>query len=238
MSQLEMEPSPRVRLTALTDALAESVVRALRGPDDAFTLSELVVSSEDGGGLAAIRVLGMDAMAPHLLGGRRPSRADVELVLASVRAFPVLSVDRELPAIPKVRDWLAARALTSLGVAGLEVSWPVEVGAGFGRQPGWVSWCSVMARLSTLALPGVYCPLHEDARRFSADLERGVTRSMLRRDHRTAARLARWLAAGDGAGSELSLSAVLRHLELVAGGDPRVSLDVVVAGRMLEGSRR
>ncbi|ASO20536.1 hypothetical protein AHOG_14470 [Actinoalloteichus hoggarensis] len=227
-----------MRLAALTDALAESVVRALRGTDDVFALSEVVDSPDDSGGLAAIRVLGMDAMAPHLLGGRRPSRADVELVLASVRMFPVLSLDRELPAIPKVRDWLTARALTSLGVAGVETVWPVEVGAGFGRQPGWVSWCAVMARLSTLALPGVYCPLHADARRFSADLERGVTRAMLRRDHRTAARLARWLAAGDGVRSELSLAALLRHLELVAAGDPRVALDVVVAGRMLEGCRR
>ncbi|AOS63660.1 hypothetical protein [Actinoalloteichus hymeniacidonis] len=238
MSQLDTEQTTRANFAALADALAENVVRALRGMDDAYTLSAAVDVTDEKGALAAVRVLGVDALAPHLLSGRRLDRADVELVLAGLRAFPSLSLDRELPAIPRVRDWLTSWALASMGVAGLDTDWPAEIGPGFGRQPGWASWCTVMARLSTLALPGVHCPLHEDARRFPADLERGIARSILRRDHRTAARLARWRAFGGGAKSELSLTSVLRHLELVAGNDPRVLLDVVVATRMVEGIRR
>ncbi|MGH3538533.1 MAG: hypothetical protein ACRDQJ_09580, partial [Pseudonocardiaceae bacterium] len=70
-----------------------------------------------------------------------------------------------------------------------------------------------------------------DARRYRLDVARGVTRAMLRRDYLTAARLARWLASGGEVPMDppFAVEPVLRQLELVAGADPRLQLEIAIA---------
>ena len=62
----------RVAYAAAVDTLAGSVVRAVTSEVDAFRLAEQIPTGERGkAGLAAVRVLGPDALAPFVLGGHR-----------------------------------------------------------------------------------------------------------------------------------------------------------------------
>lgn len=79
-------------------------------------------------------------------------------------------------------------------------------------------------------------PVHADAQRRRLDTARGITRAMLRRDHLTAARLARWLGASGTAAMDppFPLEPVLGYLELIADSDTRLQLEIIVARRGLE----
>jgi hypothetical protein len=91
----------------------------------------------------------------------------------------------------------------------------------------------VLAALAPLALPGLGDPFKVSVRRRSHDVARGVVRAMLRRDHPTAARLARWLALAEhhGGAAVLDLLAVLDHLDLEAT-EARTALDTAIARRL------
>jgi hypothetical protein len=105
-----------------------------------------------------------------------------------------------------------------------------------GSTDDWQRWSVVVAQLSPLAAPGADGPVVEAVIRGRLALARGVTRSMLRRDHVTAARLARWIALLDGTGIELPLNPalVIEHLRLHAGTGARLRLDLAIARRMLK----
>jgi hypothetical protein len=69
--------SPRVVYAVAVETLAESVVRALLGVDDAFHLTDQLSlapsPAERKAALAAVRVLGADALTPFALAGRKYS---------------------------------------------------------------------------------------------------------------------------------------------------------------------
>jgi hypothetical protein len=231
-------PLRAVYATAV-ETLAECVVRALTGAGDAFRLADQLPA--EGGpadrraGVAAVRVLGPDALAPFLLAGHRFGPGDAEVVATSIQMFPVPELDLDAPdgdntvLVRALRDWATGEVLTRLGVSGSARPYPA--GAGLGRDRGWVVRAGVLAQLSPLAAPGLDGNLHADARRYRLDVARGVTRAMLRRDYLTAARLARWLAAGGEVPMDppFPVEPVLRQLELVAEPDPRLRLEITMA---------
>jgi len=233
--------------TAAVERLAASVVRALRGADDTFRLCDQILPLEESAGLAAVRVLGPDALAPFVSGGHRFSADDAEVVVASMRAFPVPEAQPgSTPdghpggemAVRALREWATGEVLTRLGVPGFARSCPR--GTDVGRDSGWLPWVVVLAQLSPLAFPGLDSPVHAQVRRYRRDVARGVTRAMLRRDYLTTARLVRWLStAGEPAGDRwFALEPVMRHIELVAEPDAwLLLLELTIARSSREVSR-
>ncbi|SDT33545.1 hypothetical protein SAMN05216371_1934 [Streptomyces sp. TLI_053] len=152
------------------------------------------------------------------------------------------------------RDWgtavLLARALGPAADALLpDAPLPGAAGEDSARgapQPGhaphpepyaWQAWSVRMAQLSALALPGLDGPVHDAAREHALALSRGAVRSLLRCDHRVAARLTRWLAwlAADGRELPLEVEPVLERIRAVGDGSARTALELAVAERLLTG---
>lgn len=233
--------SLRVVYAAAVERLAASVVCALGSADGVFRLRDQLSGPEGMAGLAAVRILGPDALAPFVLGGHRFSAEDAEVAAASLRVFPAAAPDAQMDGqleggvpVRALRDWATGQVLTRLGAHGFVRLYPM--GAGVGRDRGWLRWVVVLAQLSPLALPGVDSPVHAQVRRYRRDVARGVTRAMLRRDYLTAVRLVRWLAAEDELAEDpwFPLEPVMRHVELVAEPNARLSLELAVARRSRE----
>ncbi|MEC4016205.1 hypothetical protein [Streptomyces sp. H27-D2] len=113
---------------------------------------------------------------------------------------------------------------------------PAAAGSSSATAPGlgWAEWSVRMGQLSSLALPGLDGPVHAAARRAPLALARGATRSLLRRDYPTAARIARWLALLQHEGVSLPLDPVplVVHLRVLGCG-PRIALDTAISGTLL-----
>jgi hypothetical protein len=197
---------PRAVYTAAVETLAGCVVRSLTGVDDAFGLTgqiEIESGAAAGrAGLAAVRVLGSDALVPFLVAGHPFSGSDAEVVELSFRVFPLPEQDLSgeydadyVMLVRLLRDWATGEVLRWLGASDVAAPYPAGAGAGVGRERGWLLWTGMLAQLAPLAVPGLDSALHADVRCYRLDVARGVTRSMLRRDFLTAARLGRWLAA-------------------------------------------
>lgn len=187
--------------------------------------------------LAAVRVLGADLFAPRLTGVPLPGDGLAATVAEAYRVFPS-GPDDDL--VTAWHDW-ATRALAFRdGPAVPEPDAPVTPPEPPARTPdaeGWRDWASAMARLAPLALPALDSPLHDTARSGPLALARGTVRAMLRRDHRTAARLTRWLAwlHHTGVPVPLEIAPLLTRLRHVGDGSARTSLDLAVAGHLLHG---
>lgn len=231
---------PRAVYATAVETLAGSVVRALTGADDAFRLADQISlggsPADQLAGLAAVRVLGSDALAPFVLARHRFSTEDADVVATSIRMFPVpepdqIDSDDNTVLVRELRDWATGQALIGLGAPGRTHPYPELAGPGAGRDRGWVEWTGMLAQLSPMAVPSLDSSLHADARRHRLDVARGVTRAVLRRDPLTAARLARWLAASGEAPMDppFPVEPVLRQLELVAKPDHRLRLEITIA---------
>lgn len=222
-------PSPCV---IAVRALSAEVARALRGAGDAYSLADAPVPDVGTEAiLAAVRVLGPDALAPYVLCGVPPRSGDAELVRAALRAYPAADPQPGGPPVARWRDWATTRLL------GLIPDTPAP--SAVGREESWAAWSVVVAQLAPLALWGLESPLHDEVRSAGVDLARAVTRAVLRRDYRMAARLARWLAlAGEEPAAPVSLIPLLDHLdENAATKDPRILLDTAAARHLLGGTR-
>jgi hypothetical protein len=243
---------PRAVFATAVETLADSVVRALTGADDAFRLADQLPPdgnpTDSTATLAAVRVLGPDALAPFVFAKHRFDPGDAEVVATSIRMFPFREPDPEAvgpdtdidnanSTVRVLRDWATGEVLTRLGVPDSARRYPARTDAGVGRNRGWVAWVGTLAQLSPLAAPGLDGWIHTDARRYRLDVARGVTRAMLRHDHLTAARLVRWLAACGEVPMDppFLVAPVLRQLELVAEPDPRLRLEITMARYGLEG---
>ncbi|MFF8958206.1 hypothetical protein [Streptomyces sp. NPDC014894] len=223
------------------ESLAGRVLRALRGAEDSPGLAVHVQDTLDTkAALAAVRVLGPDVFAPALLASVPFSPTDREVVAEALRVFPPAPDD------PPEAARLGRATLSLLSQCGdgtvitLETPrrTPPAQGAAPSEEPHWRAWTQEMARLSPLALPGVRGDVTEQAERRLLDLYRGMTRSMLRRDYPTAARLARWVALadrGDGARPGMDIETVVTHLELCGAVGARTIVDTTIAGRIIAG---
>ena len=200
-------------------------------------------------------VLGADLFAPHLLSGA-PLHAGLAEAVAMADAFRTFPPEHasgqqlngqqlsgrqsgaQRPSDATVvgwRDWAASEVLSRCGLPPLvrppAESTPAAPEDGEGRWQDWSLW---MAKLSPLAVPGLDSPVHESARHGMRALGRGTVRAMLRRDYRTAARIARWLALGQASGlqSPLRLEPLFRQVRLFGGPSARTALDVRVGERL------
>jgi hypothetical protein len=221
---------PRAVYAAAVEALSGCVLRALSGADDAFHLAEqLSVVGEPTTGLAAVRVLGPDVLAPYVIGGHRFGVEDAEVIDSSMSLFPLSdagcasALGEGLLPVRRLRDWATTAVLARLRNKPMPAC-PVVSDAGF----GWLAWSGALSQLAPLVSPGLDSPLHTRARERLLDTARGVTRSMLRRDHLTAARLTRWLASAPDVPA-MSLDTALTHLALFSGVDPRLGLEIALA---------
>ncbi|WP_406278422.1 hypothetical protein [Embleya sp. NBC_00896] len=190
--------------------------------------------------LPGLRVLGSDMLAPHVLRGTPLPADQAEAAARAFTVFPpeTLGTSADTAWILTWRDWATARTLTRFGLS-VDVPVPGD-GAQVADATTWQAWSVRMAQLSPLALPGLDGPIHAAARRNADSLARGTVRAMLRRDYRTAARIARWLAfvRADGVTYPLDLAPLLRHIRVFGGGSTRTVLDTRIAQHVtgLEGS--
>ncbi|MFC5723776.1 hypothetical protein ACFP1Z_26785 [Streptomyces gamaensis] len=234
--------SPGAAYTAAADRLARRVLGALRGAED--TASAAPDPADDLADLAAYRLVGADLFSPHVLTGLPFPAEDAAAVARSFEAFP--------PAVagPGTRagahavawqDWATARLLSRIGGGAPPVSAvPPESDSTLTDSSDWPRWCVRMAQLSPLATPALQGPVHDAARAAPLALCRGLTRSILRHDFPTAARVLRWLALlrHEGAGLPLDPLTALEHIQLLGVHGPRTDLDLAVSRHLLSPAPR
>ncbi|GAB2878003.1 hypothetical protein [Streptomyces mayteni] len=230
---LTHQPTPG-SVEEATGALAGSLARALRGASDGVGARPHLDSwDRRAGGLAAIRVLGADVLAPFLLTGQPLRQEEAWLVRAAVRDHPAPRGHTPEAALWGVRDTVLTAALARLGVDAADWEGLAEP-----RPPGpladdWVTLAADLVRLSTAAHPSLYPELRGRLLDRRLDVARGLVRAMLRRDLLSAARLTRWLLTL--APGELA-SSTLDHLEIAGRHDPRVRFEAAIA-RLLSDTR-
>ncbi|MFD7702154.1 hypothetical protein [Streptomyces caelestis] len=221
--------------------LALRVLRALDGAEDPDPLAGYVDAAADPkAALAAVRVLGADVLAAHVLTGRSLTQAEAETVAEAARVFPLAAAcDPDTAHITRWRDWAIAQAAARCGLPVPGPPRPDYVGLASPVDAcAWRCWSVTMAQLSTLALPGLDSALHEAARQGAVPLAQGSCWAILRRDYALAARLSRWLALvhGQGAAVPLDPAPLLDHLLLFGGVEARTVLEAEIARRLLKGS--
>ncbi|MEU0690922.1 hypothetical protein [Streptomyces uncialis] len=246
--------SSRADFASAADELATRVLSALRGAGGtAFVSRHLDTASDSVAALAAIRVIGADTFTPHVLTGVPFHADDAATVARSLAAFPPPAPTAPDPTAPAGtaparteartlawRDWATGECLARF--SGGSVPPPTTTAPPQGDDEladttDWRRWSVRMAQLATLAIPGLDGPVHEAARAAALPLARGATRSVLRRDHRTAVRLIRWLAwlHHEGVAPPVDPAPMAEHVRLLGGVGPRTAVDLAIAWHLLEG---
>ncbi|MBB5953630.1 hypothetical protein FHS29_000200 [Saccharothrix tamanrassetensis] len=225
-------------------ALAGHVLEALGEGSPAHVAGFLDSCAEHVAGLGAVRLVGADVFAPQLLLGSPLETRDVDAVADAFDAFPPVHrpATREQH-VMAWRDWTTTRLLTRLadgpspapGTAQPVADTPGDPVDVLGPAEQWQRWSVAVAQLSMLALPGADGPVVEAVSGEPLALARGTTRAVLRRDHATAARLARWVALLRDI-VPLDPVALVEHLRLHAGNDARLLLDLAVARHLAKGT--
>jgi hypothetical protein len=212
--------------------------------------------------VGAVRLLGADALAPYALTGQAVLPEESAAVRMAISALPPAqqrpAAPPHGPEPPWVRawiDWGLVTMLACLDPAAPRAALPlpqeppqcdgsaphrrsaataVDRPDGGSCGEGWVPWSLRMARLASLALPGLHSPVHDAARSGALALARGATRALLRRDFATAARITRWLAwlTADGVPLPLDAALLTDDITLRGGGD-RCLLDAAISRRLL-----
>ncbi|WP_411145656.1 hypothetical protein [Streptomyces sp. x-80] len=208
---------------------ATGVALALRGEGDPYALSR-TLRQGDALALAAIRVLGADALAPYALGHRAgPGGEDESVVREALAAYPpgVAASDVSVWSYRGLIE--ASHAFLNGGADG----WPrpPEAGAGWIGTDPWPRLSYRASQLAALALPGLAPGLAEALAARTDDLSRGFVRAVRRQDWLQAAGLGRWLARLPEVPPTLGLDGGLAFVRQMSGGDARVALHVVAARR-------
>ncbi|WP_221350890.1 hypothetical protein [Streptomyces beigongshangae] len=226
--------------TPLADAvqgLTLELVSALRsgGP---FRLAGSVTGADgpdttDGPGLAAVRVVGADAVLPSVLRRTSPDPDDLAVFSRAVHAYP--PAENASPA-SVWSHWAMQRTLLRLGASFDGTSrHEAEPRATWLDDAPWQSLTHQLAVLAPLATPGADCAVARVARGRPVDVARGFVRAVRRRDWLQAAGAGRWLVLLDGVPETLGLLTGLEFVAQMGGDDPRVALQVEAARLMRAG---
>ncbi|MGR8010086.1 hypothetical protein [Streptomyces hypolithicus] len=219
-----------VPLKAVVADAAAGVALALRGEGDPYVLSR-VLRQDDALALAAIRVLGADALAPYALDHRAaPGGAEDEAVVrAALAAYPP-GADASDVSLWSYRGLVEASHAYLPGSAGAS-HWPrpPQAGAAWVNADPWPALSHRVSQLAALALPGLAPELAEGLATRTDDLARGFVRAVRRRDWLQAAGLGRWLARLPDVPPTLGLDAGLAFVRQMSDGDARVAVHVTAA---------
>ncbi|MFI9816988.1 hypothetical protein [Saccharothrix variisporea] len=225
-------------LAGAADVLAGQVVDALRGRERPGLVAHVEACGDRTVVLGAVRLVGSDLFAPHLLADHLLDPGDVEVVSDSFACFPVVRAPASHEQhVTAWRDWATATALLRLADPGEpDPGPPGDAETVLGDPAEWRTWSVHVAQLAPLALPGLGGPVVDAVFGQPLAVGRGVTRSLLRRDYATVVRLARWTALLHHARIDLPLDPYLLtdHLRLYAGTGARTALDLTITRRLLE----
>jgi hypothetical protein len=208
--------------------LMTAVVSALRGGDHA---RPYLRTGHGEAALAAVRVLGPDALLPYVLSGTPPAPEDLDTFRDALKAYP------PPPGAAAASVWSHRAMVRTLhrfapGVPELPEPAP-EPDTGPLRDAPWQTLTHHLAVLAPLAVPGADCPVTRVARERPVDLARGFVRAVRRRDWAQAAGAGRWLTLLDAVPGTvpgtLGLAAGLRFVAHMAGREPRVTLHLEAA---------
>ncbi|WP_129843267.1 hypothetical protein [Streptomyces sp. RFCAC02] len=191
--------------------------------------------------LGAVRRAGADLLTPHLLAGHPLRPADVALIRAGATAFPAPAPGRPDSALWSLRDAALTQVLAVLGVR--TAAWEGLAGAREAAEPSftwpargdWSAWAETLAPLAMAALPPVRGPVRDQVARHRDAALRGLTHTARAGDHRTAARLARWLALD--ADPDSPLRTTVERIAAAAS-EPRALFEITVARLLLDGGAR
>ncbi|MBR8639769.1 hypothetical protein KEF29_11845 [Streptomyces tuirus] len=206
--------------------LASGVVSALRSGDHARAAAPAAADGEAGGlALAAVRVLGADALLPATLLRTPPLPDELAVFRKAVEAFPPGA-----GAAPTVvwSHWAMRRTLRRLDPGHADGP-DEEPDAAWLEDTTWQLLTHQLGVLAALAVPGEDCAVTRAAGRRPVDVARGFVRAVRRRDWRQAAGAGRWLTLLEGVPQTLGLENGLDFVELMGGQDPLVALQVRAA---------
>ncbi|MBT2505574.1 hypothetical protein J7I98_06585 [Streptomyces sp. ISL-98] len=207
---------------------ASGVALALQGEGDPYALSR-IVRQGDALALAAIRVLGADALAPYALDHRAgPGGEDDQAVVRQVLTAYPPGVDASDVSVWSYRGLVeASHAFLPGGVDRLPQA--PQAGAAWVSEDPWPKLSHRASQLAALALPGLAPGLADGLAARTDDLARGFVRAVRRRDWLQAAGLGRWLARLPDVPPTLGLDNGLAFVRRMSEGDARVALHVVAA---------
>ncbi len=230
---------------SLTDAaanVADRVLGAVDGTRD-IGLADYVNTGADGKiALGAVRLIGADIFAPHLLLGRPVHPDDAAVIAHSFAVFPPAGqVTTGQQQVVAWRDWATGHLLartsepTAAQPEPIPTAMPPTATTLLGGAKTWQEWSAIAAQLSPLALPGIGGPIAAAMFQGARPLAQGATKAMLRRDFVTAARLVRWIAllSSSGVRQLLDPALLVERIRLYGGTGSRLSLDLAIAGRQL-----
>ncbi|MEU9918078.1 hypothetical protein [Streptomyces sp. NPDC051001] len=227
------------RLAGAVQGLTTELVSALRSGDP-FRLAGSVAEGDNpevtaGLALAAIRVVGADAVLPSALRNAPPESDDLNMFSKAVHAYPP-PADASPTSVWS--HWAMRRALLRLD-ASLDGDWDhdAEPAAAWLEDVPWQFLTHQLAVLAPLALPDEDCAVARVARGRPVDVSRGFVRAVRRRDWLQAAGAGRWLVLLDGVPETLGLDTGLEFVAQMGRADARVSLQVQAAQLMRAGVR-
>ncbi|WP_328417526.1 hypothetical protein OG542_39475 [Streptomyces violaceus] len=206
--------------------LASGVVSALRSGDHARAVAPAAVDPEaEGLALAAVRVLGADALLPSTLLHTPPPPDELAVFQKAVDTYPPGA-----HAAPTVvwSHWAMRRTMRRLDPGHADGP-DEEPDASWLEGATWQLLTHQLAVLAALALPGEDSAVARAAVHRPVDVARGFVRAVRRRDWRQAAGAGRWLTLLDGVPRTLGLENGLDFVELMGGQDPLVALQVRAA---------
>ncbi|MFS8198002.1 hypothetical protein ACLVWQ_04880 [Streptomyces sp. CWNU-52B] len=228
------------RLAGAVQGLSSELVSALRSGGQ-FRLAG-TVSGSDGTevpadlALAAVRVMGADAVLPSVL-RRTPLEADdLGVFSRTVHAYPPPA---DAAPTSAWSHWAMTRALRRLDASLDDTPEPDHDGqptAAWLDDASWQSLTHQLAVLAPLAVPGEDCAVARAARGRPVDVARGFVRAVRRRDWLQAAGAGRWLVLLDGVPDTLGLEAGLDFVALMGADDSRVALQIQAARLMRTGA--
>ncbi|MFI6375982.1 hypothetical protein [Streptomyces sp. NPDC050546] len=205
---------------------ASGVVPALGRGDHARAAAPVAVDPEaEGLALAAVRVLGADALLPSTLHHTPPPPGELAVFRKAVEAYPPGA-----HAAPTVvwSHWAMRRTLRRLDPGHADGP-DEEPDTAWLEGASWQLLTHQLAVLAALALPGEDSAVARAAVHRPVDVARGFVRAVRRRDWRQAAGAGRWLTLLDGVPRTLGLENGLDFVELMGGQDPLVALQVRAA---------
>ncbi|WP_106619047.1 hypothetical protein [Saccharothrix carnea] len=228
---------------SLADAAAEvadRVLGAVGGAEDIGLADYVHTGADTTTVLGAVRLIGADVFAPHVLLGRPVHRDDAAVVARSFTVYPPTpQPTTRQQHVTAWRDWAVGRLLArtdETSPAGSDAAPTPETAAALlDGAKTWQEWSATAAQLSPLALPGVGGPIVAAVFAGMRPLARGVTRAVLRRDFVTAARLIRWMALSSSNGVRQPLDPVLlvERIRLYGGTGSRLALDLAISRVLL-----